>query len=745
LFSNGFISLLDQLAVFHSMETSESLEQISQALCTGCQHLSLEQYLTEDEAPGPTELGSFQEISERANCSFCRLIISALSAHSREYWEEKIYPVEKCHLGRIWDVSGTPRLVTWFDATSSTLPSGYSGHITTFGEILLLKEPSGQRQNVRAGLARVVGESRVDFSLIRGWIDSCEEHHGPLCNLRSHKPIYIRLLDIKRMCLVSGYQRYRYFALSYVWGNTATFRTLKSNLSELGEDGSIVRIRERLPRTINDAISLVSALQGRFLWVDTLCIVQDDAEDKQIHIPHMDVIYSQAAATIVSLSGQDANAGLPGVQEGSRQVQQRSVAVNAWRLFAKLAELSHVLQRSKWHTRAWTFQEGILSRRCLFFSDDQVYFQCQSGYFTEDSHGNQTRPGWGSGFTNPLEKSVTTKEKDSPRLTFNTYNNLVKGYSNRQHTYHLDSLNAFRGILSSFSTSFGWRFISALPEDVFDLASLWKPMSMAHLRPRVFSQSSCDVACTTPTWCWTSWTGSIYWDSWRTVSYAGKAVSLEPAVENFCIASFDGFHGIYRRNGSTGSDNFENIINDAKNCFDISSDHSGREIKSPWIMTLFFKASVTDLSKFLILSECERREKSQNMSNWLRYHSSGDAWICDSNGRHCGTLYGLRSTWKDFHNPRLCELVLLSTFSQEEVTPADINAHRVNLPLEYPSSDDYYNQIFDTSHYKYTNCWAHNIMLVEWNGNVAMRVVVGQIHVDAWVAVETSTKIIALV
>ncbi|KAF2667721.1 HET-domain-containing protein [Microthyrium microscopicum] len=727
------------------MEPSESHKQIGRVIGSGCQHLSLNQYLIEDKDPGPTELGGFQEISQRTNCSFCQLIISALSAHPPGYWEERVYPFEQCHLGRTWDVSGAPRLVTWFDATSSTLPSGITGHSTTFGEILLLKGSSDQRQDVRAGLARVVGESRVDFSLISGWIHSCEEHHRSLCNPGSYKPTYIRLLDIKRMCLVSGSQRCRYFALSYVWGSTATFETLKSNLSELGEDRSILQVRERLPRSINDAISLVSALQERFLWVDALCIVQDDAEDKQTQISHMDIIYRQAVATIVSLSGQDANAGLPGVQEGSRQVQQRSIVVNSWRLFAKLPELSAVLQKSKWQTRAWTFQEGILSRRCLFFSNDQVYFQCQSGYFTEDTHGDQTRPGWGLGFTNPFRQRVTTKEEDHPCLAFNTYNNLVKAYSNRQHTYNSDSLNAFRGVLSAFNTSFGWRFISALPEDVFDLALLWRPMSVARLRPRGSSQSSCDVACTTPTWCWTSWIGNIYWDSWRTVSYAGKAVSLEPAVEQFCIASLDGFHGICRRKGSTGSDSFENIINDAKNCLDISWNNAGTETKSPWIMVLFFKASVTGLSKLSILSEFERREKYQNMSDWLRCNSRGDAWICDSNGWHCGTLYGLPSTWKNSHNPRLCELVLLSTFSQEEVTPADINAHRLSLPLDYPSSDDYYNEIFDTSHYKYTDCWAHNIILVEWNGNLAMRVAVGQIHVDAWVTLETSTKMIPLV
>jgi hypothetical protein len=193
------------------------------------------------------------------------------------------------------------------------------------------------------------------------------------------------------MCLVSGYRKYRYFALSYVWGDMVTFQTLKSNLSELEEDGSILRMRNNFPQVINDAISVVSVLQERFLWVDALCIVQDDPVDKQAQIPQMDVIYSQAVATIVSLSGKDASAGLPGAKQRARRSQQHPVTISPWQLLAKLPELSVALRKSKWQTRAWTFQEGILSRRRLFFSDHQVYFQCQPGYYTEDSHGDHSR------------------------------------------------------------------------------------------------------------------------------------------------------------------------------------------------------------------------------------------------------------------------------------------------------------------------------------------------------------------
>lgn len=729
------------------MKTSEGSGKTSEMLCSRCQHLDLRRFLIEHEDPEPAVLGDFQEISQRENCTFCQLIIRALSAHSQGYWQEKIYPIEKCYLGRALGISGTSRLVTWFDATSSTLPPGIFGHNTTSGEILLLEEKADLRQSIQAGLARPVKETRTDFSLIRKWIDSCEKHHGPGCCLEPYKPTYIRLIDVERMCLVSGYQKYRYFALSYVWGNNVTFQTLKSNIVELEEDGSIFRLRNQFPQVINDAISLVSELQERFLWVDALCIVQDDIRDKQAQIPHMDVVYSQATATIVSLSGKDSSSGLPGVREGSRRVRQCSATIGRWRLFAKLSELSIALQKSVWQTRAWTFQEGILSRRCLFFSDDQVYFQCQSGYYTEDSHGNQSRSQWNSGFANPFKQKVA-KNTDSFCQTFNIYNNLVKAYSSRQHTYHSDSLNAFRGILSSFSASYGWDFINALPEDVFDLALLWRPMFTADLRPRQSSYLSRDLSCRTSTWCWSSWVGNIYWDPWRMDSYAGHTVSLQPAVGQFVVASPNCIRTICKWKTDTKNEDTEGILKDARSYIDehkSSWNESDGEMKNPWNMVLIFKASATDLSRTSIQFDANHHTIHQKMSSWMKWACRKNAWILDGNGRHCGTLYGLHSTWTNLHNPRLCEFILLSSFSQKEVKPEDINAHRGSLPLDYPSSDDYYSEIFDTSHYKYTNCWAHNIMLIEWDGNLAIRVAIGQIHVDAWAALGCSTKMIALV
>lgn len=83
----------------------------------------------------------------------------------------------------------------------------------------------------------------------------------------------------------------------------------------------------RLPQTIEDALDLASMLNLDYLWVDALCIFQDDAIDQAYQIGKMATIYSSAFLTIVAASGGHSNAGLPGLRTVTRSYIQREVFV----------------------------------------------------------------------------------------------------------------------------------------------------------------------------------------------------------------------------------------------------------------------------------------------------------------------------------------------------------------------------------------------------------------------------------
>jgi hypothetical protein len=104
----------------------------------------------------------------------------------------------------------------------------------------------------------------------------------------------------------------KYFALSYVWGHSPSTCALLANLHILQKKDALGNFVE-LPRTIAHVIRLTKLLEGRYLWVDRLCIVQDDGLVKQAQLDRMGDIYAEAFATFVAASGSDARDVLKGI------------------------------------------------------------------------------------------------------------------------------------------------------------------------------------------------------------------------------------------------------------------------------------------------------------------------------------------------------------------------------------------------------------------------------------------------
>ena len=105
-----------------------------------------------------------------------------------------------------------------------------------------------------------------------------------------------------------------YVALSYVWGQVNMFQALKSNIEELQRDNALKNDLFPIPCVVRDAFGLVILLNEQYLWVDCLCIVQDDEETKMAQINNMASIYANSYATIVVADGKDANHGLRGIE-----------------------------------------------------------------------------------------------------------------------------------------------------------------------------------------------------------------------------------------------------------------------------------------------------------------------------------------------------------------------------------------------------------------------------------------------
>ena len=139
----------------------------------------------------------------------------------------------------------------------------------------------------------------------------------------------IRLIDTKNQCIVSrrlldSSTHQDYVALSYVWGDVEQLYVPAGEAySVLTKKGALLDLKP--PKTVMDAMQLIQQLGLRYLWVDALCIKQDDFSDKEEQIARMGSVFQSALFTIIAGSGSDCDAGLPGIRPGTRFKRQQLV------------------------------------------------------------------------------------------------------------------------------------------------------------------------------------------------------------------------------------------------------------------------------------------------------------------------------------------------------------------------------------------------------------------------------------
>lgn len=159
---------------------------------------------------------------------------------------------------------------------------------------------------------------------------------------------------------------------------------LKRNIDKLSEDGFLTQ-ESGVARVVVDPMKITAAFGERFLWVDALCIVQDDFENRMNYIRQMERIYGGAVLTIAAACGVDANVQLPGVSAGSRNPHQEIISFGDYAMISAVFNLNSSHEYSPWNKRGWTLQEKILSRRCLRFDIDQVFWECQCDSWCEET------------------------------------------------------------------------------------------------------------------------------------------------------------------------------------------------------------------------------------------------------------------------------------------------------------------------------------------------------------------------
>lgn len=350
---------------------------------------------------------------------------------------------------------------------------------------------------------------------LRRWLDVCDGEHECPVPARVSKYTAQRLLyiegDIVRLVEHSNEYGVRdhlaYATLSHRWGASDNFLRLTPETYAKFAKGLPIR---DLPRTFRDSVLLCSKLQLPRIWIDSLCIIQDGSEhvtDWNRHVNEMASIYANAYVNIAASVADDCSRGLFKTRSPGFQAPiALSGNANSLQLIHSHSEAS-----DDWiiNSRAWVFQERLLSPRIVHFGETDVYFECSEHVVSCNyPHG-----------------VLDAKQRTSPWAVFNwqmapnetvmgwregRWFDLSEGYSRCQLTRFQDRLPALAGIARQFNELYiRSQYLAGLYELHLPRALLWSRGDRDVQPPSKNESFTYGHDFVAPTWSWVSYPRGI--------------------------------------------------------------------------------------------------------------------------------------------------------------------------------------------------------------------------------------------
>jgi len=235
-----------------------------------------------------------------------------------------------------------------------------------------------------------------------------------------------------------------------------------------------------------------------------------------MHLQDMHLIYGAALLTIIAAQGNDASAGLRGIRPGSRSLSQPFVKIDDGVGMAVSLPLPNVTNRTRWSSRAWTYQEQLLSKRFLLFAGDQVIWQCPKEVICEDDLADNKAEVFQRLQTMSALADASSPAEDhhQPEVRYGfrrprsmqRYTDIVVEYTSRRLTFSEDILRAFSGLAQIFMLDLNTEIVEGLPLSHLDVALLWQPCQ--RLRRREGSERFAS-------WSWARWEGQVVYEDTR--------------------------------------------------------------------------------------------------------------------------------------------------------------------------------------------------------------------------------------
>ncbi|KAI9742117.1 MAG: hypothetical protein M1834_000507 [Cirrosporium novae-zelandiae] len=321
-----------------------------------------------------------------------------------------------------------------------------------------------------------------------------------------------------------------YITLSYCWGKDQPLCTLKANVKE-HMTGILLH---KMPKTLREAVLVTRKLGLRYLWIDALCIVQDDSEEWRRAALQMGNIYQNSFCTIAAAGSAssrdglfiprhdiDAPVAIPYVP-GPNQV-----AKGEFYIYPARHTFPKCVQETTWNKRGWVLQERILSRRIILFAEGQTFFECQ-----RSSQGEDRVP-------------LTVYGADWDWCL------LVEDYTQRALTQPGDKLYALAGLAENMARQRGKQYSNGIWCENLHLYILW--CSKQGIMERPLSRRA-------PSWSWAALDGPIFWEPSILEASASCKISLsspatlEPETEIAYLINLETHSSCFALLESVGSE-----------------------------------------------------------------------------------------------------------------------------------------------------------------------------------------------
>ncbi|RBR21895.1 uncharacterized protein FIESC28_04738 [Fusarium coffeatum] len=355
----------------------------------------------------------------------------------------------------------------------------------------------------------------------------------------------VEIIDTEDVRLVEGSaQCTPYVALSYRWGGLeAIWQTTTKNLNSRRDVFSI----EDLPKTLCDAVKVTRDLGFEWIWIDSLCIVQDDKDDWAKEAVKMANIYQNAIVTISADFSKDAKAGLHNDRSTSMFNREESIGISN-RLSAgdestlylfpnqdtrldesitNIRDMGDLLCHCTLRDRGWTMQERILSPRIIHYASDQLYWECY--HSIQESEDKLLWMGRSSTIPKIAHriksaKDDGTKKKELKQMLYNWYVHIVGGdYSYRSLTYAEDKLLAIGGVARALDDI----------EPMGYMVGHWGEYDDELVKSFCWKRGGPGQKATkyrAPSWSWASQDSAINYTSYSLVGTSDDVVVAEPVA-----------------------------------------------------------------------------------------------------------------------------------------------------------------------------------------------------------------------